>query len=144
MADPEVIELNSPGVEVFAFGPADLGTVDVVGPPGGGGGALILDDLLDVAGTSDGTPGQALVKGGDGIWIPQVVGGGGGTGGSYSFIQDAASTVWLIGHGLGFEPAGIVVRDNSGNVYYPDVEYVDLFTVRLTFGDSVRGTAHLS
>lgn len=130
-------------VQVISIGPAELAEIEIIG--GGGGGPVVvrLDDLVDVTGADAGSPGQALVKGGDGVWIPQSVLGGSG-GQSYFHVQDTPSTVWLIGHGLGFNPAGIVVRDLSNNAFYPDVEYIDIFTVRLTFGVSVRGTAHLS
>lgn len=145
MSDPVVIDIDpTPGVQVYAFGPITHDIIDL--PPGAPppAGATKLDELTDVSGADAGSPGQVLTKGGDGVWTPQVGGGGGGAGESYSHTQDTPSTVWLIGHGMGFEPAGIVVRDFSNNTYHPDVEYVDLFTVRLTFGDSVRGTAHLS
>ena len=145
MTEPVVIDIDpAPGVEVYAFGPIlhDIINLPPEGPPAVG--ATKLDELSDVAGTEAGSPGQVLTKGGDGIWVPQVGGGGGGAGQGYFFVQDSPSTVWLIGHGLGFQPAAISVRDTDGNIYFPNVEYVDLFTVRLTFGDSVRGTAYLS
>lgn len=135
--------MTAPGYQVISIGPAELAEVELIGGGGAGPGAHRLDDLDDVAGADAGSSGQALVKGGDGVWIPQAVSGGAG-GQSYFHVQDSPSTVWLIGHGLGFNPAGIVVRDLSDDAFYPDVEYVDIFTVRLTFGVSVRGTAHLS
>jgi hypothetical protein len=143
MSDFTVISIDN-DADVVAIDQTTLADVSVIGPtPPSSPGAHRLDELDDVAGADDGSPGQALVKGGNGIWIPQVVGGGGG-GVSYHHVQDSPSTVWLVGHGLGFQPAGIDVYDISGNVYYPDIEYVDLYTVRLTFGDSVRGDAYLS
>ena len=51
---------------------------------------------------------------------PPFFGGGGSGGGtpqrlSYRHRQDAASSVWIIAHGLGFRPAGVQVTDSDGD-----------------------------
>lgn len=60
--------------------------------------------------------------------------------------QNVPSTVWLIDHGLGFDPAGIVVVDSDG--YALDgfgVQYlIPGQTLRLSFDISVAGVAYLS
>lgn len=139
----EIVEV-SPGVEVVEIDNDDLATVSLIGGgAGGGSGVARLDDLLDVEDTDAGSPGSVLTKSGSGQWVPASLAGGGGLQ-AYYHVQDEASTVWLIGHGLGFAPSGIEVRDNVGDSHYPVASWLDDFTVRLDFNDSVRGTARLS
>lgn len=65
---------------------------------------------------------------------------------AYHHEQSLASTVWLIVHNLGFDPAGIVVLDDAGNRHFPGlITYpVPGVQIRLEFLDSLTGTADLS
>lgn len=145
-------------VEVIQLGPdpstipAQIGdqvtVVDVVEIPRPIG-ATALDDLTDVAGTATATNGQVLTKTADGQWRPMTPTGGGPGGDpsgplSYLHTQDEPATVWLIFHGLSFQPSGIEVLDHIGERHYPELSYVDAVTVRLDFLSSVRGVARLS
>lgn len=66
-------------------------------------------------------------------------------GGSYHHAQLTASTQWTIPHGLGFNPAGIVLKDSAGDRIIPgDVNYLDPNTVRVTVGRATSGTAEVS
>lgn len=63
----------------------------------------------------------------------------------FKFTQPELSTVWDIVHDLGFDPAGILVVDPTGDLWEPIAIYIETgVRVRLTFGSSVRGTAYLS
>lgn len=64
---------------------------------------------------------------------------------SFEFTQNVPSTVWIITHNLGFNPAGILVLDAFGN----QVEAIPTYTknnttLRLEFSSPVSGTAFLS
>jgi hypothetical protein len=113
-------------------------------PPAAG--ARTLDQLTDVEGADAASVGQVLAKQGDGQWRPTTISDGGGPGGPLSHLhtQDSPSTVWLITHGLPFNPSGVEVRDHVGEPHYPVVSWPDGLTVRLDFTTSVRGTARLS
>ncbi len=63
---------------------------------------------------------------------------------AYTHTQTAPSTVWLISHGLLFQPAAVVVIDHVGDRHHPRVTWPDAATVRLDFLTDVRGTARLS
>ena len=77
-------------------------------------------------------------------------GGGGGSGGgtpprlSYRHRQDAASSVWIIAHGLGFRPAGVQVTDTEGDDVEGTVFHLDVNTTRIHFDVPVAGIADLS
>ncbi len=79
--------------------------------------------------------------------------GGGGTGGggggspqrlSYRHRQDAASSVWIIAHGLGFRPAGVQVTDSTGDDVEGAVSHPDENTTHIHFDVPVAGIADLS
>jgi len=76
-----------------------------------------------------------------------VAGGGGGTAPprlSYRHRQDAASSVWIIAHGLGFRPAGVQVTDSTGDGVEGTVSHPDLNTTHLHFDVPVAGIVDLS
>lgn len=62
--------------------------------------------------------------------------------GSYRHTQNSASSVWVIGHGLPFEPS-VEVQDLLGNLHYPFITWSP-GKVTLTFDESVSGAAYLS
>jgi hypothetical protein len=71
--------------------------------------------------------------------------GGGGGPLAYRHTQGIAATVWLITHGLGYDPAGIHVVDHLGTIHHPAVSYPTAnTTIRFDFLASTRGTADLS
>ncbi len=79
--------------------------------------------------------------------------GGGGTGGggggtpqrlSYRHRQDAASSVWIIAHGLGFRPAGVQVTDTESNPVEGVVVHPDENTTHIHFDMPIAGIADLS
>lgn len=140
------IEIQNTG-EVLAVAVGEAIVVEGVQiPPPPGAGARALDDLTDVDGATGASIGQVLAKESDGLWRPTTVSGDGGPGGplAYLYTQPSPSTVWLIGHGLPFNPSGVEVRDHVGEPHYPVVSWPDGLTVRLDFTTSVRGTARLS
>lgn len=61
----------------------------------------------------------------------------------YEHIQEVASTVWTIEHGLGFVP-NITVVDSAGTVVEGSYDYPDSNTVVLTFVGAFSGRAYLS
>lgn len=61
----------------------------------------------------------------------------------YEHIQEVASTVWTIEHGLGFVP-NITVVDSAGTVVEGSYDYPDSNTVILTFVGAFSGRAYLS
>lgn len=59
--------------------------------------------------------------------------------------QNVAASTWNITHGLGFYPAGIIVKDSANGEWIPEVNYIDIDTVQLNFGNSAfTGKAYLS
>lgn len=77
---------------------------------------------------------------------PRGLAGTGGSGnGAFIWTQTDPSTVWQFDHGLGYDPAGVHVEDETGVVHVPQVAWPQSgITVRLTFGMAVRGSARLS
>ena len=84
---------------------------------------------------------------------PPYFGGGGGSSGggggtplrqAYRHRQDAASSVWIINHGLGFRPAGVQVTDTEGDPVEGVVTHPDQNTTHIHFDVPVSGTADLS
>lgn len=65
-----------------------------------------------------------------------------GAGGSFTWSQAAASTVWDFDHPLGYHPAVSVV-DSLGNDVEGDVA-ADSTHVRIIFSQAVAGVAYLS
>lgn len=105
----------------------------VVGDIGSTTGLLVEADLgVRVAGLIDGKvplaqlPQQAL---------PKL---------SHTHQQTSPSTIWVIAHGLPFQPAAVEVVDHVGRHHYPQVVYLSDLLVQLRFGRDVRGTARLS
>jgi hypothetical protein len=72
--------------------------------------------------------------------------GTGEGGGGYRHDQAAPSTVWDMQHNLGYDPAGVYVRAVNGDVWLPlNLTYPTPGQVaRITFNDSIAGTAWLS
>lgn len=62
--------------------------------------------------------------------------------GSYLHSQNTASSVWVIPHGLPFDPS-VEVQDLIGNLHFPLIIWSS-GTVTLIFEESVAGTARLS
>lgn len=63
---------------------------------------------------------------------------------AYTHIQDVPATVWVIVHGLPFQPAAIAVVDSAGAEWVGEVQFVDPTTVRVSFAAPFAGTAYLS
>jgi hypothetical protein len=61
----------------------------------------------------------------------------------HEHIQEVASSVWTIEHGLGFVP-NITVVDSAGTVVEGSYDYPDSNTVVLTFVGAFSGRAFLS
>jgi hypothetical protein len=53
-------------------------------------------------------------------------------------------TVWLIQHGLGFEPAGVRITDLADHEIRGEVTYPDTSTVRIEFAQPTSGRVRLS
>ncbi len=74
--------------------------------------------------------------------------GSGGSGGvtAYTFTQAGPAAVWVITHGLGYDPAGVVVTSSDG--YMLDGFGIQYLTpgqsLRLSFDLAFAGTARLS
>lgn len=62
---------------------------------------------------------------------------------AYIHNQNTASTVWVIPHGLPFEP-NVEVVDHIGSPHYPLISWPSPGTVQLNFDAPVSGTARLS
>jgi uncharacterized membrane protein len=58
-------------------------------------------------------------------------------------IQDVASDVWTINHGLNRNPQ-VTIVDSSGSEVVGDVTHVDINTVVATFGGAFGGRAYLT
>jgi hypothetical protein len=82
-----------------------------------------------------------LVVGVEGPQGPQGAPGAGGS--TYHHSQPIAATVWNITHNLGYFP-NVTVIDSSGAVVEGEIEYLDMNSVRLTFGAGFAGDAYLS
>jgi hypothetical protein len=60
-------------------------------------------------------------------------------------LQDQALNVWMIEHGLGYDPGGVLVIDEENNMHWPRISYPTANTVvRLDFEQPVRGICKLS
>lgn len=140
----EVVRIaSSTKVRAVEVAPASTERPVVIG--GGGLAAKKLDDLTDVEGATAGAVGQVLAKAANGMYSPATLSG---TGEpitlSYRHEQIDPATVWLITHGLAFDPAGVEVFDHVGARHYPTVSYPAAGQVRLDFLTPIRGIARLS
>jgi hypothetical protein len=61
----------------------------------------------------------------------------------YTHAQSVASTEWNVVHGLGKHPS-VTVVDSSNRVVEGELEYLDTFTVRLTFSSAFSGFAYFN
>lgn len=82
----------------------------------------------------------------DANWGLLAVKGAAGAAGGYRHQQSTPATVWQISHALGFDPAGLTVVSDTGDVMDGGViQYlVSGQTLRLSFDISFAGTAYLS
>lgn len=62
---------------------------------------------------------------------------------NYTHIQDAAAAVWTITHNLGYHPQ-VTIVDSAGSEVMGDIAYLDINTVRATFGGAFAGRAYLT
>lgn len=63
--------------------------------------------------------------------------------GEYVFEILTPQAEWLIEHNLGKYPS-VTVVDNDGNIFFGNVQYIDLNTVKITFKKAVTGKAYLN
>lgn len=63
---------------------------------------------------------------------------------AYNHIQGTPAAVWAISHGLGYNPAGIIVVDSGGSEVEGIVSYIDINNLTITFLSSFGGDAYLS
>jgi hypothetical protein len=60
------------------------------------------------------------------------------------WIFGTPQPVWLIPHGLGFQPAGVQITDLSGHEVRGEVTYPDVNTIRIEFAQPTAGRVRLS
>lgn len=65
-------------------------------------------------------------------------------GGSHVHTQGVPSAVWTITHGLGFEPAGLLVSDTSGAFIDGEVTFVSTTQLVVAFSAAFAGQAFVS
>lgn len=116
--------------------PADEGSYVI--PPMGGFPVDVVNPADDQQAEVDvtmlpGVPGQRGPRG------PQGPPGDG----SYRFIQSNSSTIWVIPHGLGFNP-NIRVQDSAGTDIEGDVHYNSTSELQINFSRATSGIAYLS
>jgi len=108
---------------------------------------LELDDLSDVD-TQDAPSGTALILHRDPttmVYQLRTFEQQAAQGVGFKHVQFVATTLWQIPHGMGFEPAGITVVDNTGTpTEYDEITYPLPGLIELHFGVPVAGTARLS
>lgn len=63
--------------------------------------------------------------------------------GEYVFEINNPQFEWIIEHNLGKYPS-VTLADNDGNVFYGNVQYIDLNTIKVTFKKAVTGRAYLN
>ena len=68
-----------------------------------------------------------------------------GAGGDKNYVhnQSSPNTIWNVAHGLA-KFAAVSVVDSGGSVVIPNVAYVDVNTVQLTFGSATSGKAYVN
>jgi hypothetical protein len=62
---------------------------------------------------------------------------------SYTHVQSASASVWVIVHNLGFIPS-VSVFDSAGSQLEADLSFPDSNTVVVSLSIPLSGTAHLS
>lgn len=70
-------------------------------------------------------------------------GGGGGGSESFEYTQATPETVWIINHGLSFNP-NVAVVDSGGQVVMPTIDYATSNQVIVTHTGPMSGSAYLS
>ena len=95
-----------------------------------------------------GTPGQTGKPGppgppGNDSTVPGPPGPPGPHGGSFVYAQASPEDVWVIEHGLGYNP-NVTVVNSAGDEVVGDVKYNSGDVVTLTFSGGFSGTAYLS
>lgn len=63
--------------------------------------------------------------------------------GEYVFEINNPQSEWVIEHNLGKYPS-VTLVDNDGNIFYGNVQYIDLNTIKVTFKKDVSGKAYLN
>jgi len=63
---------------------------------------------------------------------------------SFSHVQNVPSAIWVIQHDLGFEPAGILIFDSSGNTVEGAILLNNNSITEIQFASAFAGTATLS
>jgi hypothetical protein len=89
-----------------------------------------------------GAAGPAGPQGAAGPAGPQGAAGPAGSSVRYVHIQDTPSTLWAIAHGLGLEPA-VVVVDSGGTQVHGETAYPSVNQVTITFSNAFGGKAFL-
>lgn len=106
----------------------------------GGSAVSSLGNLTDVD-TAGETAGDILEFDGQ-MWRPESL-----PAAHYTHVQLSAANPWVIDHGLGFPPAGVLVFDGNGVQLEADLSYPDpanRVSVTFPFGMSQAGIAYLS
>lgn len=75
--------------------------------------------------------------------VPGPQGPPGASGSTHIHTQGVPTTVWVIGHNLGWWPS-VTVVDSGGSVIEPDIHYDSSNQVTLTFGSPTTGKAYLN
>ena len=79
-----------------------------------------------------------------------MVSGGGSTGKnsgkgeSYVHVQSQPAATWVVAHHLGFQPGGIMLRNDAGEAMRATVASNTANQTVITFSEPVSGTATLS
>jgi Collagen triple helix repeat (20 copies) len=121
VADETVIIEPTPDVVVLVAG--NIGPPGEEGPPGTTG--------------ATGPPGTTGPQG------PQGPPGAPGADVTYIHIQSVLSATWTVTHNLGKHPS-VVVVDSGDTVLIPNVTYLDLNQVSISFGAATSGKAYLN
>ena len=85
------------------------------------------------------------LAGPEGLPGPEGPPGAPGAGGDKNYVhnQSSPNTIWNVAHGLA-KFAAVSVVDSGGSVVIPNVAYVDVNTVQLTFGSATSGKAYVN
>lgn len=74
---------------------------------------------------------------------PGPPGPAGAVGGAYRHVQDVASTIWTIQHGLGYHP-NITTFNGAGDEFRGRVEHLDMMIATVTSSAANSGEAYAS